>query len=88
MRDSVKGRVRKRERETEMGGRGWYVLMKRVSVVTLMQFLSRSLRSLSPALDNELVNTLPPPPLGLPAMHKRLRTLFLEPLFSFISLNW
>ena len=52
-----------KERETGVGG-GGYVLMKRVSVVTLMQFLSRSLRSLSPALDNELANTLPPPPTG------------------------
>lgn len=36
------------------------MLMKRVSMVTLMQFLSRSLCSLSPALDNELANTPPP----------------------------
>lgn len=35
-------------------------------MVTLMQFLSRSLHSLSPGLDNELVNTLQaaPSPLG------------------------
>lgn len=36
--------------------------LKRVSMVTLMQFLSQSLHSLSPALDNELANALPSPP--------------------------
>lgn len=58
-RESERQRGRKRQSERVR------CFMKRVSVVKLMQFLSRSLHSLSPGLDNELVNTLQAPsPLG------------------------
>ena len=77
VRDGEKGKGQKR-REREG------VLMKRVSVVTLMQFLSRSLRSLSPALDNELANTLPFPPTG-PTCYaqKALNAIFGAPLLIY-----
>lgn len=75
---------REREWERVGEGEGERMLMKRVSVVTLMQFLSPSLRSLSPALDNELANTLPSPPLG-PTCYaqKALNAIFGAPLLIY-----
>lgn len=61
------------------------MLMKRGSVVTLMQFLSRSLHSLCPALDNELANPFPvPPPTGPTCYAQRiLSAIFGAPLLIY-----
>lgn len=67
-----------------MRGKG-RALMKRVSVVTLMQFLSPSLRSLSPALDNELVSATPRPPPTGPTCYaqKAPNAIFGDPLLIY-----
>lgn len=63
VRDSEKERSRKRASDSVSVCLRWVEMpLKRVSMVTLMQFLSQSLHSLSPALDNELANALPSPP--------------------------